>query len=92
MAVTMTVRFSSELFRPQRPEEEQVNPGEMRQESSPDRDRLEGLELGQREIRQFVEALDQRTQLLADRQDFRESLIEQKKPDVLPQPQGGNQS
>ncbi|MEJ2342435.1 MAG: hypothetical protein P8Y10_09535 [Gemmatimonadales bacterium] len=63
----------------------------LRQESSPDRDRLEGLELGQREIRQLVEALDQRTQLLADRQDFMESLIEQKKPDVLPQPQGGKQ-
>jgi hypothetical protein len=53
--------------------------------------RLERLELGVREIRQLVEAIDQRTQLLADRQDFMESLIEQKKPDVLPQPQGGKQ-
>ena len=56
----------------------------LRHESSPDRDRLERLELGQLEIRQLVEGIDQRTQLLADRQDFMESLIGQKKRDLLP--------
>jgi len=64
----------------------------LRHESSPDRDRLERLELGVREIRQLVEGIDQRTELLADRQDFMESLIEQKKPDLLPRPPGDEQS
>ncbi len=58
----------------------------LRHESSPDRDRLERLELGQREIRQLVEGIDQRLELLADRQDFMELLIERKKPEALPQP------
>lgn len=63
----------------------------LRHESSPDRDRLERLELGQREIRQLVEGIDQRIELLADRQDFMESLIERKKPEALPQPRSDEQ-
>jgi hypothetical protein len=60
----------------------------MRHESSPDRDRLERLELGVREIRQLVEGIDQRTELLAERQDFMESLIEAKRSEALPSEAG----
>ncbi len=51
----------------------------LRQETSPDRDTLARLENEVRELRQSVEGGDQRMGLLAERQDFMESLIEAKK-------------
>jgi len=56
----------------------------LRQETSPDRDTLARLENEVREVRQFVEGVDQRVGLLAERQDFMESLIEAKKTAALP--------
>ena len=56
----------------------------LRQETSPDRDTLARLESEVRELRQSVEGVDQRMGLLAERQDFMESLIEAKKTAALP--------
>ncbi len=56
----------------------------LRQDTSPDRDTLARLENDVREVRQFVEGVDQRVGLLAERQDFMESLIEAKKTAALP--------
>ncbi len=50
----------------------------LRQETSPDRDTLARLENEVRELRQSVEGGDQRMGLLAERQDFMESLVEAK--------------
>ena len=55
----------------------------LRQETSPDRDTLARLENDVREVRQFVEGVDQRMGLLAERQDFMESLIEAKRTAAL---------
>ncbi len=56
----------------------------LRQETSPDRDTLARLETEVRELRQSVEGGDQRMGLLAERQDFMESLVEAKKTAALP--------
>ncbi len=64
----------------------------LRHESSPDRDRLERLELGVLEIRQLVEGIDQRMALMGERQDFMESLIESKKAESLPAEAGPTRS
>jgi chorismate mutase len=56
----------------------------LRQETSPDRDTLARLESEVRELRQSVEGGDQRMGLLAERQDFMESLVEAKKTAALP--------
>ena len=56
----------------------------LRQETSPDRDTLARLENEVREVRRFVDGVDQRVGLLAERQDFMESLIEAKKTAALP--------
>ena len=56
----------------------------LRQDASPDRDTLARLESEVREARQFVEGVDQRMGLLAERQDFMESLVEAKKTAALP--------
>ena len=56
----------------------------LRQDTSPDRDTLARLENDVREVRRFVEGVDQRVRLLAERQDFMESLIEAKKTAALP--------
>ncbi len=56
----------------------------LRQDTSPDRDTLARLENDVREVRRFVEGVDQRVGLLAERQDFMESLIEAKKTATLP--------
>jgi hypothetical protein len=56
----------------------------LRQDTSPDRDTLARLENDVREVRRFVEGVDQRVGLLAERQDFMESLIEAKKTAALP--------
>lgn len=64
----------------------------LRHESLPDRDRLERLELGVLEIRQLVEGIDQRMGLMAERQDFMESLIESKRAESLPSEAGPTSS
>ena len=56
----------------------------LRQDTSPDRDTLARLENEVRELRQSVEGGDQRMGLLAERQDFMESLVEAKKTAALP--------
>ena len=56
----------------------------LRQDTSPDRDTLARLENEVRELRQSVEGGDQRMALLAERQDFMESLVEAKKTAALP--------
>ncbi len=56
----------------------------LRQETSPDRDTLARLENEVRELRQSAEGGDQRMALLAERQDFMESLVEAKKTAALP--------
>ncbi len=56
----------------------------LRQDTSPDRDTLARLENDVREVRRFVEGVDQRVGLLAERQDFMESLVEAKKTASLP--------
>ncbi len=56
----------------------------LRQDTSPDRDTLARLENDVREVRRLVEGVDQRVGLLAERQDFMESLIEAKKTAALP--------
>ena len=56
----------------------------LRQDTSPDRDTLARLENEVREVRQSVEGGDQRMGLLAERQDFMESLVEAKKTAALP--------
>ena len=56
----------------------------LRQETSPDRDTLARLVSEVRELRQSVEGGDQRMGLLAERQDFMESLVEAKKTAALP--------
>ena len=56
----------------------------LRQDTSPDRDTLARLENDVREVRRFVEGVDQRVGLLAERQDFMESLIGAKKTAALP--------
>ena len=55
----------------------------LRQDTSPDRDTLARLENEVRELRHSVEAGDQRMGLLAERQDFMESLVEAKKTAAL---------
>jgi hypothetical protein len=50
----------------------------LRHETSPDRDALARIEGGLLEIRQHIESLDQRVDLIGDRQDFTERLIETK--------------
>ncbi len=56
----------------------------LRQETSPDRDTLARLDNEVRELRRSVEGGDQRMGLLAERQDFMESLVEAKKTAALP--------
>ena len=48
----------------------------MRREGAPDRAVLEGVTEELRSLGRHVEALDDRMQILTDRQDFTESLVE----------------
>ena len=50
----------------------------IRHETSPDRDALARIETGLLEIRQHIEGLDRRVDLISDRQEFTERLIESK--------------
>jgi TolA-binding protein len=56
---------------------------QLRHDSSPDRERLERIEEGLRLLHGEVESLDQRMQLMGDRQDFVESLSEARRSDSL---------
>jgi len=56
----------------------------IRHESSPERDLLARIEVELLEIRNQVEGLDQRLDFLAERQEFTESLIDQKQRTALP--------
>lgn len=56
----------------------------LKRETSPDRDKLAGLEQTVYETRRLVESVDQRVAILSERQDFMESLIESRKPEELP--------
>ena len=56
---------------------------QLRHDSSPDRERLERIEEGLRLLHGEVESLDQRMQLMGDRQDFIESLSEARRSDSL---------
>jgi len=56
----------------------------LRRETAPDRESLAGVETTLREIRQQLESHEQRLDLLADRQDFMESLAETGRRKELP--------
>jgi hypothetical protein len=56
----------------------------LRSEASPDRDRVARLEYETREIRYLVESIDSRLELIGERQDFIESLVETSRARELP--------
>lgn len=56
---------------------------QLRHEASPDRDRLGRIEDGLRKLHGEVESLEQRMQLMGDRQDFMESLSEARRTELL---------
>lgn len=56
---------------------------QLRQDSSPDRDRLARIEDGIRLLHQQSESLEQRVSLIGERQDFLESLTEPRTRDAL---------
>ena len=62
----------------------------MRQEGAPDRATLDGVTEELRSLGRHVEALDDRMQILADRQDFTESLIESRGSEAKTLPPGSN--
>ena len=56
----------------------------LRHESTPERDLLARIEVELHELRNQVEGLDQRMDFLAERQEFTESLIDQRRRTALP--------
>jgi hypothetical protein len=56
----------------------------IRHESTPERDLLARIEVELLEIRNQVDGMDQRLDFLAERQEFTESLIDQKRRTALP--------
>lgn len=56
---------------------------QLRHEGSPDRERLERIEAGLRQLHGEVESMEQRMQLMGDRQDFLESLAESRRGGAL---------
>ncbi len=56
----------------------------IRHESTPQRDLLARIEVELIEMRNQVEGMDQRLDFLAERQEFTESLIDQKQRTALP--------
>ena len=56
----------------------------IRHESSPERELLARIEVEMLEMRNQFEAFDQRLDFLAERQEFTESLIDQKRRTALP--------
>jgi hypothetical protein len=57
---------------------------QIRHERSPERDLLARIEVELVEIRNQVDQMDQRMDFLAERQEFTESLIDQKRRTALP--------
>ena len=60
----------------------------LRRESSPDRELLDQLGVEVREVRQLLEGIDQRVDLISERQEFTDSLLEARRARTLP-PEGG---
>ena len=56
----------------------------IRHESSPERDLLARIEVELLEIQSQVDGMDKRMDFLAERQEFTESLIDQKRRTALP--------
>ena len=56
---------------------------QLRREASPDRESLERIEAGLRQLHGELESLEQRVQLMGDRQDFLESLAESRRSERL---------
>jgi hypothetical protein len=56
----------------------------IRHESSPERDLLARIEVDLLELRSQFDGLDQRLDFIAERQEFTESLIDQKRRTALP--------
>jgi len=56
----------------------------IRHESSPERDLLARIEVELLELRNQFDGLDQRLDFIAERQEFTESLIDQKRRTALP--------
>jgi hypothetical protein len=56
----------------------------IRHENSPERDLLARIEVDLLELRNLFDGLDQRLDFIAERQEFTESLIDQKRRTVLP--------
>lgn len=56
----------------------------IRHESSPERELLARIEVELLEIRNQVDGMDQRMDFLVERQEFTESLIDQKRRTALP--------
>jgi hypothetical protein len=56
----------------------------IRHESSPERDLLARIEVDLLELRNQFDGLDQRLDFIAERQEFTESLIDQKRRTALP--------
>ena len=56
----------------------------IRHESTPERDLLARIEVELLEIRNQVDGMDQRLDFLSERQEFTESLIDQKRRTALP--------
>jgi len=56
----------------------------IRHENSPERDLLARIEVELVELRNQYEGLDQRLDFIAERQEFTESLIDQKRRTALP--------
>jgi hypothetical protein len=56
----------------------------IRHESSPERDLLARIEVDLLELRNQFDGLDQRLEFIAERQEFTESLIDQKRRTALP--------
>jgi predicted nucleic acid-binding Zn-ribbon protein len=56
----------------------------IRHESSPERDLLARIEVELLELRNQFDGLDQRLDFLSERQEFTESLIDQKRRTALP--------
>jgi len=56
----------------------------IRHESSPERDLLARIEVDLLELRSQFDGLDQRLNFIAERQEFTESLIDQKRRTALP--------
>ncbi|MFQ5678741.1 MAG: hypothetical protein ACE5HP_04710 [Gemmatimonadota bacterium] len=60
----------------------------LRRESTPDRERLERIGSEVQEVRQLLDGLDRRVDLISERQEFTESLLEARRAAALPPEEG----